>query len=48
MTDELNVISIAGPNAGKTLAKLVGQDVVDGWKFLDAKDIKIDGQVGVE
>jgi dimethylglycine dehydrogenase len=44
VTDELNVLSIQGPNAGKVLAKLVGQEAVDGWKFLDAKEVKIEGQ----
>ncbi len=44
VTDDLNVLSIAGPNAGKVLEKLVGKEMVSSWKFLDAKDIKIDGQ----
>jgi len=44
VTDDLNVLSIAGPNAGAVLSKLIGEEAVKAWRFLDAKEIKIGGQ----
>ena len=40
VTDDLGVLSIAGPMSGKVFGKtLNNQDVVDNWKFLDAKKV---------
>lgn len=44
VTDDLNVLSIAGPNAGAVLSKLIGEEAVKAWRFLDAKEVKIGGQ----
>ena len=38
VTEDLGVLSVAGPYAGHVFGKaLQDQDLVDNWKFLDAK-----------
>ena len=44
VTDELGVLSIAGPLSGHALSKaLKDQSLVESWKFLDAKNCQIGG-----
>ena len=44
VTDDLGVLSIAGPLSGHVLSKaLKDQSLVDAWKFLDAKNCQIGG-----
>jgi glycine cleavage system aminomethyltransferase T len=38
ITDEINVVSIAGPNAAKLL-EAVGVPHVHDWKFLEAREV---------
>ena len=44
VTDDLGVLSVAGPLSGHVFAKaLENQDLVDQWKFLDAKKCNLGG-----
>ena len=36
--------SIAGPKAGAVLAKLIGEEAVRSWRFLDARQVSLAGQ----
>ena len=42
VTDNLGVLSIAGPLSKNVFAKTLNDDnLVDNWKFLDAKKVKL-------
>ena len=38
VTDDMNVLSIAGPKSGKLLERISSENA-DDWKFLDAKEV---------
>ena len=43
VTDDLGVLSIAGPKSGAVLKDILDPNLVESWKFLDAKTISIGG-----
>ena len=44
MLELFYLLSITGPKAGEVLAKLIGEEAVRSWRFLDARQVSIAGQ----